>query len=88
MNFMWVPLVVASLFKIRVIVIMIASETGVLNEAFRTTNIFTCEAPFDDLHPESIQPHLSFKQLDGVVRLPDKEFRKKPTIEMLFFTGY
>ena len=77
MNFMWVPLVVASYFKIRVIVIMMSSDSGDPEDANWTTNVFSCDAPIEHTEPESVQPHLSYKQMDGVVRLSDKDFKKK-----------
>lgn len=85
MDFMWGPLVVASKFKIRIIVIMRYAAKG--SKTTFSTAFFNYEAPFDSKEPESEKPHLSWKQENGVFRISDIEFKKKPTIELLFLTG-
>ena len=86
MNPIWALIVFVSLFEMRAILIVRTSVPKKENEAKYTwsTTIFEYNAPMDDLQ----QDHVRVKQESNLHRIPDSTFREKPTIEILFLTGY
>ena len=82
MNPLWALVVFVSLFEMRAILIMRPSAP----EAKYTwsTTIFEYNAPIDNLQ----QDHVVVKQESYLYRMPDSSFREKPTVEILFLTGF
>lgn len=76
MRAMWGPHVFASLFKIRVKMYM----RNCSREEFTwTTNSWD---------PQSEDNQILFEQHLGICRLTDEEFKQKPTVEIVYLTGF
>lgn len=87
MNPYWATVVLASYFNMRVIVICRDSSPKPKDEKDKykwSTRIIEARAPIDDHNNE----HISNELFDDIIRIPDIQFLEKPTVELLFLTGY
>jgi hypothetical protein len=86
----WAPMVAASLFELRLVVVFRTVQSLPLdNGRFSvsvecTTAIFEYNAPTDT----EDEPHIKFTQHDNLVRIPHEDWKRKPTIEIVFDSGY
>lgn len=86
MNPFWATVVLASYFNMRVIVIIRDSspKDNKQVEYKWSTRIVEARAPIDDHNNE----HISNVMFDDIIRIPDVQFLERPTVELLFLTGY
>jgi hypothetical protein len=87
----WGSYVLASLYRLRVVLVLRNTENGsssALNPYTWSTTIFEYTTPMVSRKKAPKLQHVKITRHDGLHRISDESFRNKDTIELFFRTGY